>query len=73
MIPGQWEPRPARANVAAAPVSAPAPAVVAAVQSATARKARPDMATWVEVAIAVVVLAVVMFIAMWASRPLTVG
>jgi hypothetical protein len=68
MIPGQWEPRPSRANVAAAPVSAPPPAVAAAGQTATARTARREMATWVEVSIAVAVLVGVMVIAMWASR-----
>ena len=68
MIPGQWEPRPSRANAAAAPASAPAPAVAAAGQPATARKARREMATWLEVSIAVAMLVGLMVFAMWASR-----
>ena len=64
MIPGQWEPRPSRA--AAARVSAPA--AVDRRVPASAVKRRREMATWLEVSIAVAALLGAMFIAMWASQ-----
>jgi hypothetical protein len=64
MIPGQWEPRPS--STVAAPVAAPA-AVDRRVR-AIAVKRRREMATWLEVSIAVAALLGAMFIAMWASH-----
>jgi hypothetical protein len=64
MIPGQWERRPS--NRIAAPASAPAAA--SRHEPAITIKRRRELATWLEVSIALAMLLGVMFFTMWAAH-----